>query len=113
MAPTEETILTQYLVAPSHLPAIMPLKQFIELFPRSMQSSPRIRSLYRDLQGQRSALLDAVASSIEDEAKRSKALRRAVVKARREVEREEGDLEVEVERAVSSTLLSTSRRAKA
>jgi centromere-localized protein 2 len=101
MAPSEEEILKQYLVAPSHLPAVVSLDQFKEFFPHSLRSSSRIRSLYRDLHSQKIAQLDAVQTSIDTEVKRSKALRRTATKARLEAEREELDLEVEVEKAVS------------
>ncbi|KAK0705386.1 Cnl2/NKP2 family protein-domain-containing protein [Lasiosphaeris hirsuta] len=98
MAPSESTIISNYLLVPAQLPAIISLQEFIALFPRSLQSSPHIRSLYRDLQGQRNALVDSVAAGIETEAKRGKALRRAVIKIRREAESQEHDDEVEIER---------------
>lgn len=113
MAPTEATILTNYLLVPAQLPAIISLKEFTELFPRAQQSSPQIRKLYRDLQNQRNAVIDEVASNIETEAKRGKALRREVLRAKREAEHQEGDDEIDLERAVSTMLSSsTARRCK-
>lgn len=100
MAPTESTILTNYLLTPAQLPAILSLKEFTELFPRSQQASPQIRKLYRDLQNQRNALVDAVSTNIEAETKRGKSLRREAVRARREAESHEFDDEIEIERAV-------------
>ena len=100
MAPTESTILANYLLVPAQLPAIISLKEFTELFPRAQQPSPHIRTLYRDLQTQRNALVDAVSANIEDETKRGKILRRDVVRARREAENREVDDEIEIERAV-------------
>ncbi|KAL2260990.1 hypothetical protein VTK26DRAFT_4836 [Humicola hyalothermophila] len=102
--PTEQTILTNYLLVPAQLPAIISLQEFVALFPRALQSSPRIRSLYRDLQSQRNALIDAVAEQIAAEARQGRAMRRAVVRARREAEaaHEEQDVEVEIERMLGN-----------
>ncbi|PSR75296.1 Cnl2/NKP2 family protein-domain-containing protein [Coniella lustricola] len=100
MAPTEAAILTNYLLLPAQLPAIITLKEFTELFPRAQQSSPHVRRLYRDLQIQRNALIDDVASDIEHEAKRGKVLRREALRANREAESQELDDELEIERAL-------------
>ncbi|KUI73567.1 Centromere-localized protein 2 [Cytospora mali] len=100
MAPTETTILANYLLVPAQLPTIISLKEFTELFPRSQQSSPQVRRLYRDLQNQRNALIDEVSSNIETEAKRGKVLRRQVLRAKREAEIQEIDDEIDIERAL-------------
>jgi centromere-localized protein 2 len=100
MAPTESTILENYLLLPAQLASIISLKEFTELFPRAQQSSPQVKTLYRDLQTQRNALIDAVAENIETEAKRAKALRREVLRAKREAEDHEMDDEMDIERAV-------------
>lgn len=101
MAPTESKILENYLLIPAQLPAIISLKEFTELFPRSQQSSPHIRTLYRDIQTQRNSIADAVSTNIEQETKRGKVQRRDVVRARREAEaHEDDDDELEIERAV-------------
>lgn len=100
MAPTETKILSDYLLVPAQLPAIISLQEFTELFPRSLQSSPQIRNLYRDLQTQRNAVVDSVAAEIEAEAKRGKAMRRVMIKAKREEEAPENDDEAEIERLV-------------
>ena len=102
MAPTEATILSTFLLPPAPLPSIISLKAFTELFPRSQQSSPQIRTLYRDLQHQRAQLVDAVSRNVTTEVKRGAAQRRAVVRARRAAGREEQDDEVDVENAVST-----------
>lgn len=104
MAPTEQAILSNYLLVPAQLPAIISLQEFVALFPRSLQSSPQIRSLYRDLQSQRNAIVDSVAEQIEEESKHGKAMRRAVIRSRREAEDREQDDELEIERMVSSVL---------
>jgi centromere-localized protein 2 len=104
MAPTEATILTTFLLPPAPLPSIISLKAFTELFPKSQQSSPQVKALYRDLQHQRARLIDDVERNIAAEIKRGNAQRRAVVRARREAEKEEQDDEADVETAVSKYL---------
>jgi len=103
MTPTELElkILSNYLLIPAQLPTIISLQEFTDLFPRRLQSSPRIRSLYRDLQSQRNVIVDSVAAEIEDEVKDGKAIRRTVAKTRRAEEVQEFDDEVEIERLVS------------
>lgn len=103
MAPTELTILANYLLVPAQLPTIISLKEFTELFPSAQQSSPQIRKLYRDLQLQRNGIIDHVASNIEDEAKRGKVLRREIRRAKRDAENPEHDDEIDIERAVCAT----------
>ncbi|KAK4122971.1 hypothetical protein N657DRAFT_646731 [Parathielavia appendiculata] len=102
MAPTEQEILSNYLLAPARLPSIISLHEFVALFPRQMQSSPQIRTLYRDLQSQRNALVDAIAEQVEEEAKHGKAMRRAVIRSKREAEAQEHDDEVEIERMLGN-----------
>jgi centromere-localized protein 2 len=106
MAPTEATILSTFLLPPAPLPSIISLKAFTELFPRSQQSSPQVKALYRDLQQQRARLTDSVARSIAGEVKRGNAQRRIVVRARREAEKEGQDDEVDVEHAVRVAIAS-------
>lgn len=100
MATNEATILRNYLLLPARLPTIISLQEFTSLFPKSQQSSPQIRSLYRDLQQQRNAVVDGVSQNIDAQVKQGKALRREVIKARREAELEEQDDEIEIERMV-------------
>lgn len=100
MAPTESEILTNYLIQPSSLTSIITFDQFKALFPRPLQASPQVRSLFRDLQSQRNAVLDRVSSNIGAEVKRGTAMRREVVRAKREAEREDLDGEIEMERVV-------------
>ncbi|KAH9893839.1 Cnl2/NKP2 family protein-domain-containing protein [Xylariomycetidae sp. FL2044] len=107
MAPTEATILRNYLLLPARLPTIISLQDFTALFPKSQQSSPQIRSLYRDLQLHRNAIVDNVSDKIDAEVKQGKALRRAVVKERREAEHEEQDDEIEIERMLFGPTSST------
>jgi centromere-localized protein 2 len=100
MAPTESTLLSNYLLVPSQLASIISLEEFKELFPRSQQNSALVRTLYRDLQRQRAVLVEEVEANIEDETKHAKALRRAVVRARRAAGLQEQEDEVEIERSV-------------
>ncbi|CAJ2511339.1 Uu.00g069640.m01.CDS01 [Anthostomella pinea] len=112
MAPSEATILRNYLLLPSRLPTIISLQEFTSFFPKSQQASPQIRALYRDLQQQRNALVDGVAANIDREVKSGKALRRAVIKAKREADVEELDDEVEIERALFGSTSSTNQPKK-
>ncbi|KAK5661453.1 hypothetical protein OQA88_11354 [Cercophora sp. LCS_1] len=98
MAPTEAKILNNYLVLPAQLPTILSLEEFIAFFPRQLQGSPQIRSLYRDLQAQRNAVVDSVAKRIEAQVKKGKLLRREVIAAKRQAESRDYDPEIEVER---------------
>ncbi|KAF4453085.1 hypothetical protein F53441_4172 [Fusarium austroafricanum] len=100
MTPSEAELLANYLIQPSTLTAIVTLEQFKALFPRPLQSSPQVRSLFRDLQAQRTDLLEQVTENIADEAKRGITMRREVVRAKREAEREDIDAEIEMERAL-------------
>lgn len=105
MAPNEAAILQNYLLPPARLPAIVSLQDFASYFPKSQQSSPHIRALYRDLQQQRNAVVDVVTNNIDSEVKRGKTLRRGVAKARREAEPDDGiDDEIEIEKNVSPVL---------
>ncbi|KAI1269519.1 Cnl2/NKP2 family protein-domain-containing protein [Xylariaceae sp. FL1019] len=107
MAPTEGTILRNYLLLPSRLPTIISLQEFTSLFPKSQQTSPQVRALYRDLQHQRNALVDAVSASIDTEVKQGKALRRTIIKTKREGALDEQDDEIEIERALSGSASTT------
>ncbi|KAI1432157.1 Cnl2/NKP2 family protein-domain-containing protein [Xylaria sp. CBS 124048] len=100
MAPTEATILRNYLLLPSRLPSIISLQEFASLFPKSQQSSPQVRALYRDLQQQRNAVVDTVSASIDAEVKQAKALRRTIIRTKREGQLAEQDDEIEIERAL-------------
>lgn len=100
MATNEATILRNYLLLPARLPTIISLQEFTSLFPKSQQSSPQIRTLYRDLQQQRNVVVDGVSENIDAQIRQGKALRREVIKARREAELEEQDDEIDIERMV-------------
>ncbi|KAI9661541.1 MAG: hypothetical protein M1829_006232 [Trizodia sp. TS-e1964] len=101
MAPTEASILANFLLPPSSLPNIMTLQKFTELFPRAKRSSPEIASLYRELQHQRGLVTDQVKNDIIAECRLGERQRREVARARRKAEREElegtGAQEMEVD----------------
>lgn len=100
MAPTEDEILTNYLLQPAPLTSIVTFDQFKALFPRQLQNSQQLRTLFRDLQAQRGNLVDTVSASIEVEAQRGQAMRRQVLQQQRQADKEEVDGEIEIERAV-------------
>lgn len=106
MAPTEARILSNFLLTPAQLTAVISLEEFTSLFPRALQTSPQIRSLYRDLQSQRNALIDSIAEDIAAETKRGKAMRRAAIKVQQEAEFQDYDDEIEIERMVRGSLHS-------
>lgn len=102
--PSELKILSSYLLVPAQLPTIISLQEFTELFPAKLQSSPHIRTLYRDLQSQRNGIVDSVAVEIEDQVQRGKELRRLVIRTRRANEGQDHEDEVEIERLVSKDI---------
>ncbi|KAI9799262.1 MAG: hypothetical protein M1833_004140 [Piccolia ochrophora] len=89
MPPTENTLLTSFLLPPAPLPTFLPLTAFTELFPRAQRSNPQIPILYRELQHQRARAIDQVRRNIAAETKKGEAQRREVVRARRKAEKEE------------------------
>ena len=67
MAPTESSILSNFLLSPAPLPTLMSLQQFTELFPKRLRSHPHIRALYRELQEIREHDMDLVNGNIDKE----------------------------------------------
>ncbi|KAI1341718.1 Cnl2/NKP2 family protein-domain-containing protein [Xylariaceae sp. FL0016] len=112
MAPTEATILRNYLLLPSRLSSVTSLQKFTALFPKSQQSSPQIRALYHDLQEQRNAIVDNVAANIDAELRLGKGLRREVIKDRREEALDEHDDEIEIERQLFGHISNTAKPKK-
>lgn len=101
MAPTESDILKHYLLLPAPLTSIQTLDQFRALFPRSWQAHPQVRLLFRDLQAQRNIVINTVTENIDAEARRGVAMRREVLRVALEESRDDdGDAEVDIERAV-------------
>ena len=108
MAPSETSILEQFLLAPAQLP-ILSLEDFAALFRAKAVSKssakgkavhPLIRALYRDLQRQRGAVVDSVAADIEDEVARGRLLRRYALRERLRADAQEdaaADDELQIE----------------
>ncbi|KAJ5102596.1 hypothetical protein N7532_003125 [Penicillium argentinense] len=67
MAPTEESILSKFLLSPAPLPTVLSLQKFTELFPKRLRGHPHIRTLYRELQQVREHDLDRVNENIDHE----------------------------------------------
>ncbi|KAF2497585.1 hypothetical protein BU16DRAFT_606117 [Lophium mytilinum] len=86
MAPTEASILSNFLLPPAPLPAFITLRQFTELFPRALQSEPEIKVLYRELQHQRAIDADDVKRNIATEVKRGEKQRRATFNSRQKAD---------------------------
>ncbi|EXF81033.1 Cnl2/NKP2 family protein [Colletotrichum fioriniae PJ7] len=99
MAPTEAAILHNYLTVPAQLPSAITLEEFTELFPKSHRANPQIRSLYRDLQHQRRALVDTITENIENEEKNGRVIKREIARAQKRAKAEDADQELEIERA--------------
>ncbi|KAL4780732.1 Ctf8-domain-containing protein [Aspergillus varians] len=67
MAPSETSILSNFLLSAASLPTVMSLQQFTELFPKRLRSHPHIRVLYRELQQLREQDMDIVSENIDKE----------------------------------------------
>ena len=104
MAPTESTILTNFLLPPAPLPTILSLQKFTGLFPKAQRSNPQVKYLYRELQHVRALDIDEVKQNIAQEVKIGEKQRREVVRARRRADKEEmedvNEREVEMEAQV-------------
>lgn len=101
--PTESQILTNYLLLPADLRSVITPDKFAALFPRALQASPNVQTLYRDLEQQRADAVETVRANIEAETKRGYRIRNEVAKARRREREGNGEIddEIEIERAVS------------
>ncbi|QBZ54025.1 hypothetical protein PoMZ_09716 [Pyricularia oryzae] len=110
MAPTESTILSNFLLAPAQLPTIISMDEFKALFPLQHRSSAQVRSLYRDLQRQRSNVVEVVSENIAEETSRhANVIRRQVTRADRiGTLADEYDAEDEVEKARHQLVASSS-----
>ncbi|KZF19926.1 hypothetical protein L228DRAFT_270693 [Xylona heveae TC161] len=108
MAPTEASILGNFLLPPASFPSIISLKKFTDLFPRALQSHPHVKLLYRELQHQRALQIDEVKKSIAAEVRRGEKQRREVVRSRKQFEQEsfatENELDIRIEREMNGML---------
>ncbi|KAJ5585538.1 uncharacterized protein N7459_005338 [Penicillium hispanicum] len=102
MAPSEESILSNFLLSPAPLPTVLSLQKFTELFPKRLRNHPHIRTLYRELQQVREHDMDRVNENIDQEiqqgerqkAELRKASLTAGVEAANEDEQREMDLDI-------------------
>ncbi|KAF4584396.1 hypothetical protein GQ602_005769 [Ophiocordyceps camponoti-floridani] len=98
--PTEQEILTNYLIQPSPLITMTTLPQFQHLFPPSMRNSPMIRTLFRDLQEQRGLTVDAVQRSIVTETMQGQLLLNQIFRQERNAVVLDPDIELDIEQAL-------------
>ncbi|KAI9931319.1 hypothetical protein AWENTII_004569 [Aspergillus wentii] len=104
MAPSEESILSNFLLSSAPLPTVISLQQFTELFPKRLRSHPHIKVLYRELQELREQDMNQVNGNIDTErqqGERQKAeLRRSIMKTgvdgMSENDRREIDMDVQL-----------------
>lgn len=83
MAPSEESILSNFLLSPAPLPTVISLQKFTELFPRRLRGHPHIRTLYRELQQVREHDMDRVNENIDQEIRQGERQKAELRKARR------------------------------
>ena len=79
--PSEEAILTNYLLRPSPLPTVISLEKFTELFPKKFRSHPQVRTLYRELQQLRAQDVAFVRERIDKEVRRGVRQKRDIKQA--------------------------------
>ncbi|RLM00823.1 hypothetical protein CFD26_108627 [Aspergillus turcosus] len=104
MAPSEASILSNFLLSPASLPTIISLQQFTELFPKKLRAHPHIRVLYRELQQLREQDMDTVNENIDKEVRQGESqkaeLRKAIMKTgvdgMEENDRREMDMDVQL-----------------
>jgi centromere-localized protein 2 len=101
MAPSEESILSNFLLSPAPLPTVMSLQKFTELFPKRLRNHPHIRTLYRELQQVREHDMDRVNENIDQELKQGERqiaeLRKAALAAGVEAANEDEQREMDVD----------------
>ncbi|KAJ5179795.1 Kinetochore subunit NKP2 [Penicillium capsulatum] len=83
MAPSEEAILSNFLLSPAPLPTVLSLQKFTELFPRRLRNHPHIRTLYRELQQIREQDMDQINGNIDQEIRQGERQKAELQKATR------------------------------
>ncbi|KAH6618990.1 Cnl2/NKP2 family protein-domain-containing protein [Boeremia exigua] len=83
---SEAKLLGDFLLAPAPLRDFMTLRQFTDIFPRSHRENPAVHDLYRELHRLREAEIGIVRDDVAKEVKRSKPLRRAYARERRQMD---------------------------
>ncbi|KAF2866094.1 Cnl2/NKP2 family protein-domain-containing protein [Massariosphaeria phaeospora] len=86
MPSQEATMLADFLLAPASLRDFVSLRQFTDIFPQAHRASPAVKELYRELHSLREADIQDVRENIADEVKRSKQLKRAYARERRQMD---------------------------
>ncbi|KAF3052693.1 hypothetical protein E8E11_006672 [Didymella keratinophila] len=86
MPSQEAKLLSDFLLAPAPLRDFMTLRQFTDIFPRSHRENTAVQDLYRELHQLREAEIEVVRNDITKEVKRSKQLRRAYARERRQMD---------------------------
>ncbi|CAI7665853.1 unnamed protein product [Penicillium discolor] len=74
MPPSEESILSNFLLSPAPLPTVISLQKFTELFPKRLRAHPHIRTV-------REQDMDRVNESIDNEIKQGERQRAELRKA--------------------------------
>jgi centromere-localized protein 2 len=87
MPSQEAALLSDFLLTPAALRNFLSLEQFTDIFPRSHRENPAVKALYQELQRLRHEDIELVRSNIADEIKRSRPLKRAVTRERRQDDR--------------------------
>lgn len=109
MAPSESSILSEFLLPPAPLHAFLTQKQFTELFPVKDRSNPMVQELYHKLHQKRARHIDQVREKIADEVKLGEQQRRKVASERRGRNTDVAGLDVaglEMEQEVSNRVSS-------
>lgn len=82
MAPSEESILSNFLLSTAPLPTTLSLQKFTELFPKRLRGHPHIRAIYRELQQVREHDMDRVNENIDEETQQGERQKAELRKAR-------------------------------
>lgn len=69
MAPSEQSILSNFLLSPAPLPTMISLQKFTSFFPKHLRNHPHVRAMYRELQQDREQDMDLVNENIDREVK--------------------------------------------
>lgn len=82
MAPSEHSILSNFLLSPAPLPTMISLQKFTNYFPKQLRNHPHIRTMYRELQQVREHDMDQVNENIDREVKLGEQQQAELQKAR-------------------------------
>lgn len=82
MAPSEQSILSNFLLSPAPLPTMISLQMFTNFFPKHLRNHPHIRTMFRELQQVREQDMDQVNENIDREVKLGEQQQAELQKAR-------------------------------